>query len=230
MRNLTIRVAVLAVLGIASLSPAFAAPPGPGPGGGNGPGGGPGALNCALPQNAGLPFCKTPTNGKPPGKPPGNPSGGKTGGPPGSGGPNGPGNGPNGPGPNGPGQPGSGPKGSGPGGLPSKPSLTPPNKTPAPPGPGAGMNFPHGYPSRPHDNSSQFRQLFRGLGFGFGMFATPTFRVFIGGPVPHAYGLRPVPYSIYRYYPQYRGYLFFVSRNGAIVIVSPRTYRIIDVI
>ena len=42
--------------------------------------------------------------------------------------------------------------------------------------------------------------------------------------------VRPVPRSVYKYYPQYRGYLFFVGRHGDFVIVSPRSHRIVAVL
>jgi len=75
----------------------------------------------------------------------------------------------------------------------------------------------------------QFHQRFRG--FNFGMFGTPSFSIHLGIGVPHNYYhyLRPVPRSIYRYYPWFRGYLYFV-RGGQFVIVSPRNHRIVAVI
>ena len=88
-------------------------------------------------------------------------------------------------------------------------------------GPGGFFNFS----PQQHD---QFRQRFRS--FNFGTFALPGFSITLGTPVPHHYRLRPVPYSIYHYYPQFRGYLFFATRDGDIVIVSPRTYRIVAII
>ncbi|MGN6158603.1 MAG: DUF1236 domain-containing protein [Devosia sp.] len=79
-----------------------------------------------------------------------------------------------------------------------------------------------------HDRD-MFHQRFRG--FNFGTFGTPNFTIHLGIGVPHSYyhNLRPVPRSIYRYYPWFRGYLYFV-RGGQFVIVSPRTYRIVAVI
>ena len=85
---------------------------------------------------------------------------------------------------------------------------------------GAGFNF--NFSSGERD---RFHQRFRG--FDFGSFGTPTFSISIGGHVPHSYGLRHVPRSIYAYYPQFRGYLFFVGRRGDLVIVSPDNYRIV---
>ena len=57
-----------------------------------------------------------------------------------------------------------------------------------------------------HDRS-QFHQRFNGINFGF--FGIPDFSIRLGVTIPHSYGLKPVPRSIYRYYPQFRGYLFF---------------------
>lgn len=88
-------------------------------------------------------------------------------------------------------------------------------------GPGFGFSFSSG-------DRDRFHQRFRG--FDFGSFSTPTFSITIGGHVPHNYGLRHVPRSIYAYYPQFRGYLFFVGRHGDLVIVSPTNYRIVAVI
>ena len=81
---------------------------------------------------------------------------------------------------------------------------------------------------RQHD---EFRQRFQGFNFGF-VFPAPTFSIFLGTAVPHYYypRLHRVPYAIWRYYPQFRGYLFFVTRRGDIVIVSPRSYRIVAIL
>jgi hypothetical protein len=87
-------------------------------------------------------------------------------------------------------------------------------------GSGLSFNFSSG-------DRDQFHQRFRG--FNFGSFGTPTFSISIGGHVPHTYGLKHVPRSIYAYYPQFRGYLFFVGRRGDLVIVSPNNYRIVAV-
>jgi hypothetical protein len=75
---------------------------------------------------------------------------------------------------------------------------------------------------------NQFHQSF---GFSFGGFATPGFSINVGVAVPHSYNdLRPVPRKVYRAYPQFRGYLYFVSRRGDFVIVSPRSHRVVAVI
>jgi len=78
-----------------------------------------------------------------------------------------------------------------------------------------------------HDRD-QFHQRFHG--FNFGSFATPNFSIHLGVNVPHSYKLRFVPRSIYKYYPWFRGYLYFVTRGGDFVIVSPRSYRIVAVL
>ena len=87
-----------------------------------------------------------------------------------------------------------------------------------------------GGPGQHHDQGQedQFRQLFNG--FSAGMFARPFFDVRPGVTIPHPYRLRPVPRSIYRDYPEYYGYLFFIDRDGSIVIVSPRSHRIVDIL
>jgi hypothetical protein len=89
---------------------------------------------------------------------------------------------------------------------------------------------PNGYFNFTPYDRDQFHRRFRGFDFGF--FMTPRFSITLGFHVPHYYyqTLRPVPRSIYRYYPWFRGYLFFVARNGDIVIVSPRTYRIVAIL
>ena len=78
-----------------------------------------------------------------------------------------------------------------------------------------------------HDRD-QFHQRFHG--FNFGTFGTPNFSIHLGVNVPHSYKLRTVPRSIYKYYPWFRGYLYFVTRGGDFVIVSPRSYRIVAVL
>lgn len=55
------------------------------------------------------------------------------------------------------------------------------------------------------------------------------FSVSVGTTVPRTIDLRPVPRTIVDIVPQYRGYDFFVVRDE-IVIVAPRTHRIVDVI
>ena len=106
----------------------------------------------------------------------------------------------------------------------------PHNGNPPPPPHSGNNNFPFGGPNwnfSQHDRD-QFHQRFNGLNFGF--FPAPNFSITLGYQVPHHYNLRPVPRNIYRYYPQFRGYLFFVARNGDIVIVNPRTYRIVAIL
>lgn len=111
------------------------------------------------------------------------------------------------------------------GNPPPKPPMgNPPPKPPMgnpPPPPGGNWNFSQ------HDRD-QFRQRFHGFNFGF--FPVPNFSINLGVAVPHSYTLKPVPRGIYRDYPQFRGYLYFVSRNGDIVIVSPRSYRIVAIL
>jgi hypothetical protein len=86
---------------------------------------------------------------------------------------------------------------------------------------------PRGFGFSSHDRS-RFHQDF---GFSFGTFAAPGFSVRVGVAVPHSYhDLRQVPRKIYRAYPQFRGYLYFVSNPGDFVIVSPRSHRVVAVI
>ena len=68
--------------------------------------------------------------------------------------------------------------------------------------------------------------------FHFPHFAPPPFRARPGFIIPHGYQhwLRPLPPEFFGYYPMYRGYLFFVTPDGQIVIVSPRTFRIIAIL
>lgn len=55
------------------------------------------------------------------------------------------------------------------------------------------------------------------------------FSVSVGTAVPRSIDLRPVPRTIVDIVPQYRDYDFFVVRDE-IVIVAPRTHKIVDVI
>jgi hypothetical protein len=56
-----------------------------------------------------------------------------------------------------------------------------------------------------------------------------NFSVSVGTAVPTSVSLRPVPETIVEIVPQYRGYNFFVVRDE-VVIVEPRTHKIVDVI
>lgn len=56
-----------------------------------------------------------------------------------------------------------------------------------------------------------------------------NFSVSVGTAVPRTLELRPVPTTIVEIVPQYRGYDFFLVRDE-IVIVEPRSHRIVDVI
>ena len=121
-------------------------------------------------------------------------------------------------GPNGGSGPNNGPNNKGPnGGSNQNNSGGPPNGS---------FNF------NQHDRD-QFHQRFRGFNFGnFGFFASPSFSITIGTPLPHSYQthLRPVPYSIYRYYPWFRGYLYFVDSHGDFVIVDAHRFHIVAVL
>jgi hypothetical protein len=108
------------------------------------------------------------------------------------------------------------------------------NGGPPPPPNGGPPPMANGFPPPPNgfDFSRRDRDAFhqRFHGFNFGFFPAPGFSITLGVHVPRSYSLKHVPRSIYRYYPQFRGYLFFVTRNGSIVIVSPRSYRIVAVL
>jgi hypothetical protein len=75
---------------------------------------------------------------------------------------------------------------------------------------------------------ANFHQRFRG--YRFPSFAAPSFTINLGVVVPRSYRLRPVPTGIYRYYPRFRGYLYFALRDGRVVIVDRRSLRIVAVI
>ena len=56
-----------------------------------------------------------------------------------------------------------------------------------------------------------------------------NFSVSVGTVIPRTISLRPVPTTIVEIVPQYRGYDFFVVRDE-VVIVEPRSHKIVDVI
>jgi hypothetical protein len=109
-----------------------------------------------------------------------------------------------------------------------------PNGGPPPPPPPGSTNHdngpgPNGFNFSQHDRDQFHRRFGPNFNFGFS-FGLPSFSIQLGTVVPRAYGLRPVPRAIYRYYPQFRGYLFFTTRHGSVVIVSPRSHRIVAVL
>jgi len=59
---------------------------------------------------------------------------------------------------------------------------------------------------------------------------TVHFDVSVGVVVPHRVHLHPLPARIIKIVPAYRGYLFFVLDDGRIVIVEPRTLKIVLII
>jgi hypothetical protein len=212
MNKLSSRIALLTLVGaLTAVAPAFAAPP---MGGNGGPAPG---VDCHDPANANNPLClKFHKPGKGPGQ--GNGQGSAQGMGNGAGMDNSqnlghkppPGNGDNPP-PVNNNPPPKGSPGMGMGGP-------PPGFHPPPPG-----TFNFGQRDR-----DQFHLMFRGFQFGF--FPAPDFELRVGAHVPRFFHLQPVPRSIYRYYPWFRGYLFFQTRDGDIVIVSRRTYRIVAII
>lgn len=159
-------------------------------------------LNCALPANANAPDCK---NVRRPGKTPAHrmtaPRNSTMGTPPGNAGMD------------------KSPGNTAPPAVRNGPQRGPGARN-APPRSGP-MNF-----SAP--DRARFRQHFRN--YRFPTFEVPTFGINIGVSVPRSYRLRPVPYDIYRYYPGFRGYLYFVLRSGDVVIVDQRNLRIVAII
>jgi hypothetical protein len=211
MQNFSNRIAVVAFIGVmTAITPVLAAP---NTSGGNSRT----RIDCSLPENANLDFCLNLGKGglsNHPGTPDGGDSLGTNGSRSGanddgsSSGTVGNNNGPYG-------DSGKfqGPSGGGPG-----------NSS----GPGFGQGPRSGTFNWSRHDRDQFHQRFGGFNFGF--FATPNFSIQLGVHVPHSFKLRPVPRSIYRAYPWFRGYLYFIDRRGDFVIVSPRTYRIIAVL
>jgi hypothetical protein len=68
--------------------------------------------------------------------------------------------------------------------------------------------------------------------FRFPHFAPPPFAPRQGFMIPRSYHhwLRPLPPEFFGYYPMYRGFLFFETPDGQIVVVSPRSFRIVAII
>lgn len=202
MPRLSSRIALLTLVGVLSATPAaFAAPGDNGANNTTGPGSKP-PIDCRLPANKNLPYCIDWLK-KHPAPTTTNQNGA---------GPNG---GMNGSGPN-------GKNGSGPNQTNNAPG---PSNTYKGPKPGT-FNFSQ-------QDKSQFHQRFRGLNFGsFSFFLAPNFSITIGANVPSHYHahLKKVPYSIYKYYPWFRGYYYFIDRKGDFVIVSPTRWRIVAVL
>lgn len=165
-----------------------------------------GRIDCTLPENANNPFCLQQPNTRHRGGTSNNDNGGY-----------------NGPRVN------AGPQGGGTSGGQTQSQTQTQTNNNGPSGSNSGGTYqgPRGFDFSRRDRDT-FHQRFRG--FNFGVFPTPSFSIRLGVRVPHSYALKPVPRSIYRYYPQFRGYLFFVTRNGSIVIVSPRSLRIVAVL
>ena len=57
-----------------------------------------------------------------------------------------------------------------------------------------------------------------------------NFTVNVGVAVPSTVELYPLPPRIVRLIPRYRGYEFFLLPDGRIVIVEPRTLKIVFII
>lgn len=125
-----------------------------------------------------------------------------------------------------------GPKG------PSTTNNTPTNNNPPPPPPPnqGGGNYKGPKPGTFNFNPTDrrmFDQRFHGFGFGnFSFFFSPTFSISVGVSVPSHYRthLKRVPANVYRYYPWFKGYYFFVDKRGDFVIVSPRNWHIVAVL
>jgi len=57
-----------------------------------------------------------------------------------------------------------------------------------------------------------------------------TFSVNVGVRIPHTVRLYALPPEILTIVPEYRGYEYFVTEDGVIVIVDPGTWEIVYVI
>jgi hypothetical protein len=128
-----------------------------------------------------------------------------------------------------------GPAMGGPGMKPMAPGGKPPppmhHKPPPPPGHMAPGPMAPGHMQPGHKGPPPGFDAFR-HSFHFPHFAPPPFHAREGFVVPRSYhhSLRPLPRSFFGFYPMYRGYLFFVTPSGDIVIVSPRTFRIVAIL
>ncbi len=54
--------------------------------------------------------------------------------------------------------------------------------------------------------------------------------VSVGVEVPRTVELRPLPPRVIEIVPQYRSYQFFVLADGRIIIVQPKTYKVVYVL
>jgi hypothetical protein len=92
-------------------------------------------------------------------------------------------------------------------------------------------NNDHNYSRNDHNGPPRGHPSFHVWmhGYHFPYFARPFFDVRPGIVVPHSYRLRRVPPEILIYYPEYAGFLYFIWR-GEIVIVSPRSLRIVAIL
>jgi len=95
-----------------------------------------------------------------------------------------------------------------------------------------GPSFDRGNDNGPSFNRGRDHRSFRDFRrtYDFPRFARPFFDVRPGVVVPRHFRLRPVPREIAFFYPQYRGYLYFVTSQDDVVIVSPRSYRIVAIL
>lgn len=55
------------------------------------------------------------------------------------------------------------------------------------------------------------------------------FRIGVGARVPRTIRFYPLPPDVIQFVPAYRGYLYFLTEDGLVVIVDPRTFEIVSV-
>jgi hypothetical protein len=55
------------------------------------------------------------------------------------------------------------------------------------------------------------------------------FRIGVGVKVPRTIRFYPLPPDVVQFVPAYRGYVYFVTEDGLVVILNPRTFEIVSV-
>jgi hypothetical protein len=55
------------------------------------------------------------------------------------------------------------------------------------------------------------------------------FRIGVGVRVPRTIRFYPLPPDVIEFVPAYRGYLYFLTEDGLVVIIDPRTFEIVSV-
>jgi hypothetical protein len=72
-------------------------------------------------------------------------------------------------------------------------------------------------------------RLHRSFDLEHGRLTNPSFDWHVGHRVPHNVHLSPVPLGVVGFFPDYRGYDYFVVGDD-VCIVNPQTYEVVDVI